>query len=34
VEEPQPSDLVVQSVPHLQDAQVVPYFLHIRARKP
>jgi len=34
VEEPRPSDQVVGERPDLQDAQVVAYFLHIRARKP
>ena len=33
VEEPRPSDETVQSCPDMQDAQVVAYFLHIRARK-
>ena len=33
IEEPRPSDETVQSCPDLQDAQVVAYFLHIRARK-
>jgi SAM-dependent methyltransferase len=32
--EPRPSDDVVQEIPRVQDAQVVSYFLHIRARKP
>lgn len=32
--EPRPSDDVVRVCPALQDAQVVAYFLHIRARKP
>ena len=32
--EPRPSDETVRSCPPLQDAQVVSYFLHIRARKP
>ncbi len=32
--EPRPSDAVVQAKPALQDAQVVAYFLHVRARKP
>jgi len=31
--EPRPSDKTVQSCPDMQDAQVVAYFLHIRARK-
>jgi len=34
LEEPQPSDQTVQECPVIQDAQVVAYFLHIRARKP
>lgn len=34
VEEPRPSDEVVARCPDLQDAQVVAYFLHLRARKP
>ncbi|MGE3819706.1 MAG: class I SAM-dependent methyltransferase [Isosphaeraceae bacterium] len=34
IEEPTPSDETVRSRPELQDAQVVSYFLHIRARKP
>jgi ubiquinone/menaquinone biosynthesis C-methylase UbiE len=34
VEEPRPSDEVVEACPAIQDAQVVAYFLHIRARKP
>jgi len=33
-EEPRPSDKTVRACPHVQDAQVVAYFLHIRARKP
>ena len=32
--EPRPNDRTVQLCPDLQDAQVVAYFLHIRARKP
>ncbi len=32
--EPRPSDEDVQVHPYLQDAQVVPYFLHVRVRKP
>jgi SAM-dependent methyltransferase len=32
--EPRPSDEIVSEVPNLQDAQVVAYFLQIRARKP
>jgi len=34
VEEPRPSDETVRECPDMQDAQVVAYFLHIRARKP
>lgn len=34
IEEPRPSDQVVADCPALQDAQVVAYFLHVRARKP
>ncbi len=33
VEEPRPGDEVVRHHPRLQDAQVVPCFLHVRARK-
>jgi ubiquinone/menaquinone biosynthesis C-methylase UbiE len=33
VEEPRPDDEVVRDHPRLQDAQVVPGFLHVRARK-
>jgi SAM-dependent methyltransferase len=33
VAEPRPSDEVVRECPRIQDAQVVAYFLHIRARK-
>ena len=33
LEEPRPSDETVEQCPDLQDAQVVAYFLHIRARK-
>jgi len=32
--EPYPSDEAVQERPGLQDAQIVAYFLHVRARKP
>jgi ubiquinone/menaquinone biosynthesis C-methylase UbiE len=32
--EPRPSDEAVRRCPNIQDAQVVAYFLHIRARKP
>ncbi len=34
VEEPRPSDETVVKCPLIQDAQVVAYFLHVRARKP
>ncbi len=34
VEEPRPSDETVRECPDVQDAQVVAYFLHLRARKP
>jgi len=34
LEEPRPSDDTVRTCPAIQDAQVVSYFLHIRARKP
>jgi SAM-dependent methyltransferase len=34
VEEPRPSDEIVRERPDIQDAQVVAYFLHMRARKP
>jgi ubiquinone/menaquinone biosynthesis C-methylase UbiE len=34
VEEPRPSDEAVRACPKVQDAQVVAYFLHLRARKP
>ena len=34
VAEPRPSDETVRACPDMQDAQVVAYFLHIRARKP
>jgi ubiquinone/menaquinone biosynthesis C-methylase UbiE len=34
VSEPRPSDETVSEVPEVQDAQVVAYFLHVRARKP
>jgi len=34
VEEPRPSDETVRACPAVQDAQVVAYFLHVRARKP
>ena len=33
IEEPRPSEETVAACPDLQDAQVVSYFLHIRARK-
>ena len=32
--EPRPDDETVRRCPHLQDAQIVAYFLHIRARRP
>ena len=32
--EPRPSDKTVRAFPDVQDAQVVAYFLHMRARKP
>jgi ubiquinone/menaquinone biosynthesis C-methylase UbiE len=34
VEEPRPTDEAVRRCPDIQDAQVVAYFLHVRARKP
>jgi hypothetical protein len=34
IEEPQPTEAAVLANPSLQDAQVVAYFLHVRARKP
>jgi ubiquinone/menaquinone biosynthesis C-methylase UbiE len=34
IEEPRPSDETVRKCHHLQDAQVVAYFLHIRVRRP
>jgi SAM-dependent methyltransferase len=34
IEEPRPSDQTVRACPDMQDAQVVAYFLHIRARVP
>jgi ubiquinone/menaquinone biosynthesis C-methylase UbiE len=34
VEEPRPDDETVRACPKLQGAQVVAYFLHLRARKP
>lgn len=34
VSEPRPSDEVVRAFPAVQDAQVVSYFLHVRARRP
>jgi ubiquinone/menaquinone biosynthesis C-methylase UbiE len=34
VEEPRPSDETVRQCANIQDAQVVAYFLHVRARKP
>jgi hypothetical protein len=32
--EPQPDDQTVREHPNIQDAQIVPYFLIVRARKP
>jgi hypothetical protein len=32
--EPRPSDATIRECPNIQDAQLVAYFLHIRARKP
>lgn len=34
VDEPRPDDETIRRHPRLQDAQIVAYFLHIRARKP
>jgi len=34
IEEPRPSDETVRACPDMQDAQVVAYFQHIRARRP
>jgi hypothetical protein len=34
VSEPCPTDEAVRTCPGVQDAQVVAYFLHVRARKP
>jgi len=34
MEEPRPNDETVRACPDMQDAQVVAYFIHIRARKP
>ena len=34
LEEPYPDEDTVKACPHLQDAQVVVYFLHMRCRKP
>ncbi len=34
IAEPRPSDQAVRKYPNMQDAQIVAYFLHIRARKP
>lgn len=34
VEEPCPDDDTVRCCPAVQDAQIVPYFLHVRVRKP
>lgn len=33
IEEPYPSDDTVRACPHMQDAQIVAYFLHMRVRK-
>lgn len=33
VEEPRPSDETVRACHHLQDAQIVAYFLHVRVRR-
>jgi SAM-dependent methyltransferase len=33
VAEPRPDDETLDACPDLQDAQVAPYFLHVRARK-
>jgi hypothetical protein len=34
VAEPRPSDEAVRACPKVQDAQVVAYFFHVRARRP
>ena len=34
IKEPRPPDETVRECPDIQDAQVVAYFLHVRARKP
>jgi ubiquinone/menaquinone biosynthesis C-methylase UbiE len=34
IAEPRPSDETARACPNVQDAQVVPYFLHVRVRKP
>lgn len=34
IEEPRPNDETVRACPYVQDAQVVAYYLHIRARRP
>jgi ubiquinone/menaquinone biosynthesis C-methylase UbiE len=34
VGEPTPTDEAVRQCPEVQDAQIAPYFLHLRARKP
>ena len=34
MKEPQPDEQTVQECPKIQDARIVAYFLHIRARKP
>lgn len=33
MEEPAPSEATVREVPYIQDASVVPYFLHLRVRR-
>jgi hypothetical protein len=34
VSEPSPTDEAIRVCPSVQDARVVPLFLHIRARRP
>jgi len=34
IQEPCPNDETVRRHPNIQDAQVIAYFLHVRARKP
>jgi ubiquinone/menaquinone biosynthesis C-methylase UbiE len=34
IQEPRPTDEMADACPNIQDAQVVAYFLHVRARKP